>query len=279
MLSTLKINVTGLLKGENYMETKYKIHAFYILFILIATIVVLLSVKWGDIPSLVQYFSFALTMSSLLLAILAIIYSFYSNSSNSQNVAVLNNLSQQIAQSASLVSSASDKISQQVEILPTHLISVQGKVEETQRLIKEYAEQASSTESKKQSEPSTLPQKMLEHYLIYSSVYGLYFLYVLQLGLAKNKEFKLNMEEFISVTKIGTADYFFAYYVASRAADVISGSPGMTDGSIKVTSINPSFGNKIKERLVQLAEKIGDDDDKKKRYSEIEANEKYDASK
>ena len=261
------------------MEPKYKIHAFYILFILVATIVVLLSVKWGEIPSLVQYFSFALTMSSLLLAILAIIYSFYSNSSNSQNVSLLNNLSNQIAQSASLVSSASDKISQQVEILPSHLMSMQGKVEETQKLIKEYAEQASSTVSKKDSDPSTLSTKMLEHYLSRSSVWGLELLYALQLGIAKHKEFQISFSEFSSVINGGIKDYFFGYYVASDAAGVVSSSANSQLDLFTITSINPYLENKIKQRLIELAEESSDENIKQVRIADIAAIEKYVASK
>jgi len=258
------------------METKYKIHAFYVLFILVTTIVVLLSVKWGDIPSLVQYFSFALTMSSLLLAILAIIYSFYSNSSNSQNVSVLNNLSQQIAQSASLVSFASDKISQQVEILPSHLMSVQEKVEETQNLIKEYAEQASSITSKKVSDPSMMPPKMAEDFLTISSLLGLELLYAFELGLLKHKEFTLDLEDFCSSLNITSKHYLFGFAIALLATGVFSGSTKKRN--INVTSINPHLKNKIKQTLISRAEK-SDKDIKQKKLADIEAIEKYIASK
>lgn len=259
------------------METKYKIHAFYILFFLVATIVILLSVKWGDIPSLVQYFSFALTMSSLLLAILAIIYSFYSNSSNSKNVSLLNLLSKQIEESANLLSSASDKISEQVEILPSRIISVEGKVEETQKLIKEYAEQASSVTSKHVSEELILPLKKIEQFLSHSSFLGLEMLYAFELGLSKSKKFTFNLDEFCSsIIKSDSNEYLYGYAIASLSIGVFSGTINLPH--FDVASINSHFKNKIKQALVSRSEGI-DEHIKKSRLAAIETIEKYIASK
>ena len=68
------------------METKYKIHVFYILSILIAIIIILITVRWSEVPKLVDYITFALTVTSLALALLAIIYSMYSNTTLSETV-------------------------------------------------------------------------------------------------------------------------------------------------------------------------------------------------
>ena len=66
------------------MNKDYKIHSFYILLILVSIIIGLVSVNWSQVPKLVEYITFALTVSSLILAILAIVYSVYSNSSISE---------------------------------------------------------------------------------------------------------------------------------------------------------------------------------------------------
>ena len=71
------------------METEYKIHTGYVFFILIAIIIGLVTVKWSEIPKLVDYLTFALTATSLALAVLAIVYAMYSNTSFSQTISTL----------------------------------------------------------------------------------------------------------------------------------------------------------------------------------------------
>jgi hypothetical protein len=61
------------------MEEKYKIHIGYIFSILLAAIIILVTVKWGEIPRLVELIAFALTLTSLVLALIAIAYAVYSN--------------------------------------------------------------------------------------------------------------------------------------------------------------------------------------------------------
>ena len=47
------------------MEQKYKIHFSYLFAILITIIILLVTVKWSQVPNLAQLISFALTLSSL----------------------------------------------------------------------------------------------------------------------------------------------------------------------------------------------------------------------
>src|SRR5256885_13949970 len=103
------------------MEEKYKIHAFYILTILIAVIIILLTIRWTGIPNLVEYITFALTLTSLVLAALAIIYAFYSNSSFSQNISTLNNVSRDVSDTAKELSKATNNLSLQIESIPSQL--------------------------------------------------------------------------------------------------------------------------------------------------------------
>jgi hypothetical protein len=60
------------------MDERYKIHAAYILFILVTIIVLLISVRWGGIPTLADKLSFSLTFASLVVGLLAFAYAVYS---------------------------------------------------------------------------------------------------------------------------------------------------------------------------------------------------------
>jgi hypothetical protein len=66
---------------RSFFSTTRGVHEFYLSLIAIGLIVGLASVQWYAIPKLEELFSFALTVSSLLLALVAIIYSLYSNAS------------------------------------------------------------------------------------------------------------------------------------------------------------------------------------------------------
>jgi hypothetical protein len=229
------------------METKYKIHAFYILLMLLITIVLLVSVRWGDVPLLVQYFSFALTLSSLLLAILAIIYSFYSSSSASQSIVTLSNLSNQIAQSATHLGNTTTELSSQISKLPQHLLDVKGKVEETQTMIKEYY---SAQPAKKLPDQSKLSDDVVDRFLNHSSFTGLLLLFGCSLALSKTKEFILNLPDFSAKTLPGNGDYMYGFIVAASSIGLVSGF-GPID-QYKLTSVNPRINSLVKPGLLKL---------------------------
>lgn len=112
------------------MNKEYKIHAFYILGILIVAIIFLISIKWYDIPKLAELVTFGLTVTSLVLAILAIAYAVYSNSSFTQNITTLNDASQEIRTTAKNISEAAERLSRKIETIPTKLESMEGKFDQ-----------------------------------------------------------------------------------------------------------------------------------------------------
>ena len=126
------------------MEEKYKIHAVYILGILLTIIVVLITVRWGENPKLAEYFNFGLTFASMVLAILAIAYAVYSNASLSQNLTALDNASRDVSDTAKTISDAAKDLSQKIEAIPTRLESVETRIAETNILVRQFSE-ASNT--------------------------------------------------------------------------------------------------------------------------------------
>jgi len=235
------------------METKYKIHAFYVLLIMASIIIILVSVRWGDIPSLVQYFSFALTLSSLMLAIIAIIYSFYSNSTNSQNIAVLSNISSKIAQSAELINNSTNEMNAQLQILPTHLKNVEGKVVETQSLMKEYYSiQSAGMASLKDIDSNVTSTKLVDLFLSRSSVNGLRLIYALTLGLSGKKEYEFDIEDFCKNNSFTDRSYAFGFLVATISTGLVAGQ-GTPNYKVEVRNINSQLSDKVLPRLRTLA--------------------------
>lgn len=68
-------------KSSRWLGTTRGVHEFYLGIIAVTLIIALASIRWYAIPKLEELFGFALTVSSLVLAIVAIIYSIYSNAS------------------------------------------------------------------------------------------------------------------------------------------------------------------------------------------------------
>lgn len=58
-----------------------KLHLKYVIGILVAINILILTINWGGLKDVVSYVSFAATLASLLLAILAIVYSYTSSGS------------------------------------------------------------------------------------------------------------------------------------------------------------------------------------------------------
>jgi ABC-type multidrug transport system fused ATPase/permease subunit len=85
------------------MTPTARLHFTYIISILTAIIVVLLTVRLADDEPVVAYISFALTISSLLLAVLAIVYGFISNASIAQSMGDLHQAASSMRDSAASV--------------------------------------------------------------------------------------------------------------------------------------------------------------------------------
>ncbi len=111
------------------MAKEYKIHAVYIISILVAVIIIQATVKWSTIPQLVDMIMFALSVTSLILAVLAIFYTIYSNSFITQNIGTLNTASTRISQAA-------EDLQNTVTPIPGALQSVESQMLETQTLLK-----------------------------------------------------------------------------------------------------------------------------------------------
>ena len=132
MDTTSRTEQTLTLSGAALWKIKAKIHAFYIISILLGIIILLASVRFGNIPNLGDRLSFALTLASLLLAILAIGYNVVSNTSFSQTISTLNEVSRDVSETAKGISIAAKDLAIKIETIPTRLESMEGRLTESQ---------------------------------------------------------------------------------------------------------------------------------------------------
>src|SRR5690606_8952706 len=103
------------------MKDTYKIHTSYIIVILVAIIILLITVKWAAVPELVGYINFAATLASLLLAVVAILYAMYSNSSIAQNIGELDRAATDIRTAAIGIESTNAELHRRVNEIPPQI--------------------------------------------------------------------------------------------------------------------------------------------------------------
>jgi hypothetical protein len=227
------------------MEEKYKIHAFYVLLILVSIIIILVTVQWSAIPNLSEKLSFALTLASLILAALAIGYAVYSNTTISQSISTLNQVSNDVSETAKDISVAADNLSQVIEAIPTRLDSMEGKVDQTNILLQQYSEKG-DTQPLSEGEKSAA-SGIVDLFIDKIPPAGLLILYAYFLAYSQKKLFKL--KELIPILNISDYSYAHGFVMATKSIGLISSEKsGM---ATKVTYMHEKLGQYLSTQLDQ----------------------------
>ena len=240
------------------METKYKIHFSYIISILVLIIIILMTVKWSDNYELIQYISFASTITSLLLAVLAIVYAYLSNSTFSKNINIINDVSNELRANSKRLSNISATINRDIKLLPKSIEGMGRKVEELPaKLISQLSpnidvmKEGSDSSSRDDQEALSFADVYLET----SSFAGLLGLYALSLAFDEQKPFDLErMSEEIEVLD---EDYVYGYLTASRAAGVFTYKSSKQVWNI--LSMNDEVKVGLKDALLKRGSEVHED--------------------
>lgn len=97
-----------------------KLHFFYVALILTLCIIGLVTARVGDAKPLVDYVTFAATLSSLILAVLAIIYSMTSNAGLGGTLAAIQDASSRLSTKVEALS----QLTKTIEAIPTKLDAI-----------------------------------------------------------------------------------------------------------------------------------------------------------
>lgn len=116
------------------MSPMSSIHYKYWIGILIFIIVLIVTAWWSGVPDIVGKFSFALTMSSVILALLAIYFTINFNSLFSNNIATFLRLNKDIKSTAIRLSDATDSLNQKLDKVPDALRGIHDKIDESLQL-------------------------------------------------------------------------------------------------------------------------------------------------
>lgn len=229
------------------MNDKHKIHFSYIISILIAIIILLVSIKWGQVPNLVDLISFALTITSLVLAILAIAYAVYSNNSFSSNISKLDSASETLVKTSDKISNVAGSFLEQIESIPLLLKSIETKTDTTQMLIGELSKPQKSINANETIDNS-ISNDMLQGLIYKSSNSGLSALYIIYKSYEKGKAF--NLKSVCEICKL-QYDYIYGFLVCVISLDLFTykeierKEASNTYFDWKVEKVHPAFEKDI----------------------------------
>lgn len=111
------------------MTENKELHYRYVVSYLLAALILLVALKYYDVPSLFDKFSFALTLSSLLLAILAIFYTIISAQKQDMQLTKLIETNTSLDRAALEIKSASQDIRLFAQEAPHHFQTIGQKLD------------------------------------------------------------------------------------------------------------------------------------------------------
>ncbi len=247
------------------MEEKYKIHAFYVLLILATVIIGLVTVQWSGIPRLPEMLTFALTVSSLVLALLAIVYAYLSNSSFQQTTTLLSRAADDVLRSAGDVRSATDRLGVQVADIPPMLTAMGERFDQTHAMLKEYSARQNIPAVTVPPAPVGVapPDQLARTYLAVSSVNGLFALYGFKLALRNNRN--LDLKQLATAIGTGATDeYMYGFLVATAGAGLV-GYTGPNSAALTPQEIHPVVSDGVEAELERRIRMLLTSDDHRDR--------------
>ena len=235
------------------MNEKYKIHFSYIIGILISIIIALITVEWGGIEKLVNYISFALTLTSLSLAVLAIVYSIYSESNISERVMELKESSQKISDTASEIESMTGNLRGQIHSITDNITSVSDKLDKTKNIVENISKSDLNAPNKGEAKYDK-KEMTAEQIISYSSIKGRHAMYVSYLSY----RYEVHFDPYDIIENIDWMDmYFYGWIMAMDAFNIINASYS-EKSSTKIVWFKDDIINELKD-YTQSQKKMGTD--------------------
>ncbi len=228
------------------------VHFFYVTLILVATLVLVSTFKWTELPKFTDYLSTAATITSLVLGLLAIIYAYISNDSLSQATGVVNEAAHEAQQATLKISElianvdvlaggsryTNEQLSQLVSELKDQLQSLERTADVLddqasaissvlpeipkglQSIEKRFEEFAQAPPASTDQKPTGLAQKEIEiaakSSIGITSPAGVFLMLACYLSMTTGKEFDVK-----TFTKFTDADYFWGFFQALSAYGII----------------------------------------------------------
>ena len=229
------------------------IHYRYVIGILIFLIIEIITVAFFDIPDLVNRISFALTLSSLVLAILAIFYAIITDQKQSQHFSSLVQTQSSIEKSATEIRNVSSTIESSLKKeIPSNFEKMHGEFKTLKTMISgPIANQNSNLDNGEQIFQNKKAFTIFFTSLPFISMICLYY-YVKTYYL--KKPFYLSVFENL---KIGNISFTGSFFVTIKSAQVVNFSIDDSTGQISHITC-PEIVSELTPFLIDEIMKVSD---------------------
>lgn len=208
------------------MSDTSRIHFFYVIAALVATIILLVTVEWGGIQDLVDYITFALTLSSLVLAAVAIVYALFSSASLAGTAESIREMSTLVSNTTRQLSEASEELTAHARTVPEALTEMGQSLERTRELME--------AQNRETDVPQTTDRAA--KFAGVSSFAGASFLY--GCSIAHEKQVPLSISGLASAAQ-ATTDYCLGFLVATTAGGFLQYRSG--EEEVNITYIDKAL--------------------------------------
>ena len=162
-------------------KNKLKIHFTYIVIILTAIVVFLLTHDFGGDTNLVQYLSFGLGLTSLVVGLIAIFQTSFSSENINSSISKLEQASKVIIENSQNLQSVVGQFNSNFGEVPLTLSKIQEKLD----LQGPYK----AIDTTKQTDQTHIPKELMNRFFSLSSLRGLLGIYAVVRSFEKNKSF------------------------------------------------------------------------------------------
>lgn len=246
-------------------DGKCKVHMYYISGLLIFIIIELITyvcVNNNNTDQIVDYISFASTISSLFLSVVAIIYAIVSNDKGEAQYKKIDGASDRISISVDKFSLMSESLSENIKSILSKLDEIRVISDETRKTVRQNYQSHTSG----QIDPSIV-DKIIDGYIKGGSYYG-------NLGLLACVYSCEKHQPFVATEIMSTnSDYILGYIISSSALGIISASLD-SDNHINVSMVLPTIKEKLISNIETFIEKsVGENkDNNRELYLKLKKN-------
>ncbi|RHP65414.1 hypothetical protein [Bacteroides sp. OF04-15BH] len=225
-------------------DGKCKVHMYYISGLLIFIIIELITyvcVNNNNTDQIVDYISFASTISSLFLSVVAIIYAIVSNNQGEAQYQKIDRASDKISVSVDRFSLISESLSGSIDSILLKLDEIKVISSETKNAVSQNNQKRSidsvSASVGMDETDNKLMQKIVERYVKAGSFYG--NIVLLACILSNEKKLRFKTSDIVP----DSSTYLYGYIIASAALGIIA--MHIDDDYITVDSISSFLSKEI----------------------------------
>ena len=236
-------------------QSETKIHFAYVTGILLAAIVALATVKWGQITDLVAYLNFALTTASLLLAVVAIGYAMSSGATFLQHLGGIREATDTMKGAAQEVSASTGRLEERVLGLPALISGVGERVDATHEMLR--AQMANPLDAASDSTVGPLELRGAVDVVGGSAAYGR--LVWLAAAEALDAGVAFTMDELVDAllpTASTARPYFLGWFMAGSALGAITMTSKLVENRTAVEISMKSMNLELKSEVQRAAESV-----------------------